>query len=420
MEKIKIELFTSVKWFSIEINDIYSNDFLEFLKIFNHTIFHLTEEIEIYRIQKKNISMIEKLDLLIEKHKMPPLYKMKANLNQLKDDEYFIILINNNDLTQKEKLDIAREVDSLNGFPLEESHREAHDQFIQILNNYNIRAVNDERKIRLGEANKEIRKCRFCFKGKKDGVTFISEAHIISEALGNKTLIQNEECDQCNSRFEKTIEKHLIKYLDLYRTFFGVKNKENNVPKIKGKNFEFSKIDEKNLLIKHQISDGEEIDEHDFSKEISLRFHDQIIDQNIYKTLVKFAIGIMEPQDLQSLKQTIDWVRSDLFVDKVPKIGILSDYNLYSENPRIVAYVRKDGNTNLPYALGEFHFKFLTFVFVIPSFENNEKNFIDDNSYDAIWEAFRFFNVSGNMEFEDFSSSIEKDLQIKLKLCPNE
>ncbi|MNZ86932.1 hypothetical protein D3C78_1057770 [compost metagenome] len=135
---------------------------------------------------------------------------------------------------------------------------------------------------------------------------------------------------------------------------------------------------------------------------------------------MKFAIGVMEPQDLQSLKQTIEWVRNDLFVEKLPKVGILSDYNLYSENPRIVVYVRKNRDINLPYTIGEFHFKFLTFVFVLPSFEHNEKDFIDESCYDSIWDVFNFFNISGTMEFEDFSNSVEEDLQIKLRFRPIE
>lgn len=423
METVKIDIFTSVKWFGLEVNNIYNDDFLDFLKMFSHQIFHDNQEIEIHRIQKKNTLMIEKLDLLIKKHskKIPSLYKIKANLNQLKDGEHFIILINSIDLTQKQKMEIALEIEVLNGrLSTKAKHEDAHNKFMQILDDYDIRAVSEERKIKLGEANKEVRKCRFCFKGKKEGVTFISEAHVISEALGNKTLIQHEECDQCNSYFEKNIEKHLIKYLDLYRTFFGVKNKENNVPVIKGKNFEYRKIDEKNLLIKHQISDEEDIKEYDISKGIPLKFHDKLIKQNIYKTLVKFAIGVMEPQDLQSLKQTIEWVRNDLFVEKLPKVGILSDYNLYSENPRIVVYVRKNRDINLPYTIGEFHFKFLTFVFVLPSFEHNEKDFIDESCYDSIWDVFNFFNISGTMEFEDFSNSVEEDLQIKLRFRPIE
>lgn len=144
-----------------------------------------------------------------------------------------------------------------------------------------------------------------------------------------------------------------------------------------------------------------------------MKFYEKLNEQNIYKALVKFAIGIMKPEDLQNLKKTIDWVRSDHYVKELPKVGILADYRLYSEHPKMVVYVRKNENINMPYALGEFHFTFLTFVFLIPVFEESEKEFTDEQNYNSIWKIFKHFNVSG--EFVDFSNNIERELQINLK-----
>ena len=67
-----------------------------------------------------------------------------------------------------------------------------------ILTNYNICEFGTKR-IHIGEQNKEKRICRFC-NNKSENVTFKNKAHAISEALGNKTIILNEECDNCYIR----------------------------------------------------------------------------------------------------------------------------------------------------------------------------------------------------------------------------
>ena len=47
-------------------------------------------------------------------------------------------------------------------------------------------------------------------------------AHTISEGFGNKHIITNDECDECNEYFGKYVEPDLIEYLDPFRVFFGV------------------------------------------------------------------------------------------------------------------------------------------------------------------------------------------------------
>lgn len=229
MGTVNIKIFTQVGDFGIELNNSSNDDFIDFLKIFNHEINNDISEIIIYRIQTKNTLMVEQLNLFIKKYpRNPALHKMKSKLNQLKDGEYFIVLLDCDELTQEEILKIFFEVEELNGGSSSKvKYEQLRDQFAQVLDNYSVRTFSERKKTKLGESNKDLRRCRFCFRGKKEGATFFSEAHAISEALGNKMLIQYEECDECNSYFEKNIEKHLIKYLDIYRTFFGIKNKEN-------------------------------------------------------------------------------------------------------------------------------------------------------------------------------------------------
>ncbi|MBV8095742.1 MAG: hypothetical protein JO110_21445, partial [Acetobacteraceae bacterium] len=66
--------------------------------------------------------------------------------------------------------------------------------------------------------DKHDRVCRFCGEHEPK-VTFKDRAHAIPEALGNKSLFTNYECDICNHAFGEGIEKHLGNWSKPSRTF---------------------------------------------------------------------------------------------------------------------------------------------------------------------------------------------------------
>lgn len=87
----------------------------------------------------------------------------------------------------------------------------------------------------IGAVDKSLRKCRFC--GRAAPEAFRKESHAISEGLGNKFLICNEECDECNGRLAK-VENNLMRYFDVRRAMFGIKSKTSGtIPIIEGKGF---------------------------------------------------------------------------------------------------------------------------------------------------------------------------------------
>jgi len=71
---------------------------------------------------------------------------------------------------------------------------------------------------------KKDRVCRFC--GKKWGeVSFKGDAHILSNLLGNRYLMSDFECNDCNKLFGQ-YEDHKSKYLGMSRTVMLVRGKE--------------------------------------------------------------------------------------------------------------------------------------------------------------------------------------------------
>jgi len=156
---------------------------LEFISIFD---FSITEQ---RRIQQYSKEMEERLSLFIEKYKqvIPAIQQLSKKFKSL---EYTL----EKELCKLNKKDFLDKAPDLT-IKMEKN-----------LDKYNIEDFNLDKdsKIKIGEGKKEDRVCRFC-KQKYPSVKFNSVAHTISEALGNKKLITNDECDECNSYFDKYI-----------------------------------------------------------------------------------------------------------------------------------------------------------------------------------------------------------------------
>ncbi|MGJ0982013.1 HNH endonuclease [Bacteroides ovatus] len=78
--------------------------------------------------------------------------------------------------------------------------------------------------------------CRFCGK-KYPEVRFKKKnAHAIPDALGNKLVFCNDECQSCNAALSP-IDKELAEYLKFRRSENKIVNKKNKIIKVWGHNF---------------------------------------------------------------------------------------------------------------------------------------------------------------------------------------
>ncbi|MDV4068904.1 hypothetical protein CMT34_11945 [Elizabethkingia anophelis] len=57
----------------------------------------------------------------------------------------------------------------------------------------------------------KIAKCRFCGKDSSE-TTFKMESHILPQFIGNKFVVSNFECDQCNEKFSRILENDFATY----------------------------------------------------------------------------------------------------------------------------------------------------------------------------------------------------------------
>lgn len=344
--------------------------------------------------------------------KLPRLNAVNAFFNKLSNDEPFFFLPNiKMELAESIKLrDYLRA--QIEGLDFEELNKQTKELFGDLLNNYNVGAVGEKR-IEIGERDKSQRICRFCGKtNEKTG--FDSKAHAISEALGNKTIILFEECDECNKRFSETIEPDIVQYLSLFRTIFDVKGKnrgKGGSKKIRGKNFSLK--NEGTVELSFQSDDDRPI-ENDENYKLKLETEQPIVSQNIYKALCKYYLSIIDKKHLIHFTKTIDWINGEIEIEQLPKIAEMTSYHSFAMQPKLTYYLRKVDNKEIPFAVGEFYFTCKVFAFIVPLCNEDDKSFLEKTDYEKFWKTFKHFDKTKGWVFNDFSNKSKRDFTINL------
>jgi hypothetical protein len=395
---------------------------LEFISIFAHNIDEEIFKIEISSLQNNTEGLRLGIGDFVNKYKsaVPEINKLNTFIKKLDDGEYFYILPNVKKLSDKQTVSISNEllshIDSSVDFA---SLQKSYINIFQcVFDNYEMTSVSTERKIKIGERVKANRVCRFCKNTIATGATFKQEAHAISESLGNKTIILNEECDTCNAYFSQNVENNIFTYLKIFTTFFGVKNKSNNISKIKGKNFEYENTGDKNIILKFFDEDNADLSQPPVN--IPLKFYDKINKQSFYKALCKFALSIIDSKNISHFDETTKWIRTDKYYEKLPKIATLASYSFFDKHPRMIVYIRKTDNQHLPFCVGEFHFTFLTFVFIVPTFSSCEDTFNNDKEYEVFWNCFKHFKEIKDWNLEDYSDHYTREIVFNMNFKQND
>jgi hypothetical protein len=361
-----------------------------------------------------------KLGRFISKYKsaLPQIQRLGSQFNKLNPDEWFFILPPV-ELTTAQKYEAENELNCLNGFRNEFSEDEVRLLFGNLMENYELVTfdLDKGKKIKIGENLKVNRVCRFCHE-KIPNVSFSKEAHAISEALGNKILILNDECDGCNEFFDENIERDFIYYHDMARTIYGVKNKENNIPKLNGKDFKLFNSGEGNLSIaiiqSNPGNDGTEVPE-----SVSFKTGNKLKIQNLYKALCKFALSVIDSKHLSYFEDTILWIRNQKEANALPKVAVLNSHAFFTRHPEIILYLRNNESTKLPYLVGEFRFTCYLYIFIVPFSSKDTNCFIDDQEYREFLTCFKHIGTKVGFSFIDFSQNIEREVSFKINFEKN-
>ncbi|MDE7413586.1 MAG: hypothetical protein K2N05_07375 [Muribaculaceae bacterium] len=226
--------------------------------------------------------------------------------------------------------------------------------------------------------------CRFCGKSIPN-VKFKKKAHALSESIGTKYIINNEECDSCNEAFSY-IEQDFYNRHAALLSLYNVKGK-NGSRKIKTETVDI--FDQYGIItIEPHKADNVPFKEitkgkssFDFSLVMKYNPHKP---QNVYKCLVKYALSIIESQYVPKFANTISWITNEkLFVNRLPNVIHYS--TTFHSHPRAAVFTRKDDNLKFPYAFAIVEFANIGYCFILP-FGNNEP--ITESSYNSLIAAF--------------------------------
>jgi hypothetical protein len=423
MEELGLSFFAISKSINFKFStiseqlDILINDFL---LIFTKTIDYENQKINIQSLQTNTAELRDKVNKFVQKYKdiEPKVHRFNSYFKTLKDNELFYFLPEFK-IDQKQTNLIFIELASLQENKIfSDETSKFNELFENVLELYNLYVFDENTKKTIGELDKNRRICRFCGK-KMPNVKFQNVSHAISEALGNKKIISNEECDTCNTKYGQGIEQDFTNYLKFYSAFFGVKGKENKLIKnIPGKNFDLFNTD--TIAINYYPKTDQEVGLSDDIFNKRFETHSKIKLQSIYKTLSKYIMNVVDRIEIPKFKETIDWINGAKVDVTLPLVGILTSYNFFKHHPKLVLYLRKIQDNNLPYAIGEFHFTCLTFVFIIPFCNQDTKDFTNKADFDYFWDYFKHYSSIKDWRFRNFSNNEERNLVINMNFIPKD
>lgn len=337
---------------------------------------------------------------------IPKLNALEKSISSINENEYLCILPS---WITIDTIDLFKIKDEL--FKLNNRERpKIKEFFTQIGDDYNLYHFEGDQNIKIGHKNREERICRWCNNTTHSThpVTFKEKAHAISEALGNKNLILLDECDECNSKFAKNIEKDIINHFKLLNTIWGVRGK-NGIPKIKFNDIEIENNEyEKRIEIKTQKLEVKN------DKPVSVSYMgDKITKQNIYKALCKFALSLVEEKIFKEFSWTVDWINGKKEVEKVPIVKELFTYKFFPEYPVMQLYVRKNNNKDIPKLFGIFYHTNIVYLFIVPVNEIELNKFSEKENFNKFM-ATTPYNECKEWKDIDFSDNIERKTQIVL------
>ncbi|MGV3458918.1 MAG: HNH endonuclease [Flavobacterium sp.] len=150
---------------------------------------------------------------------------------------------------------------------------------------------------------KSNRICRYC-KNPHPIVNFRKTAHLIPQLMGNKNLITDIECDNCNFLFSK-YENDLANFIGVYRSLTNIKG-QNGIPTFKTPD-KLLKVESDSNQSKINIITGNdsyfEIDEQSKKMYIHSVKH-SYIPINVYKILLKIGYALIPEEELPLLETT--------------------------------------------------------------------------------------------------------------------
>lgn len=262
----------------------------------------------------------------------------------------------------------------------------------------------------IGESDKTKRICRFCRKPNKP---YAHEAHAIPEAIGNKLLICAEECDECNDKLRE-VEDNFTHLMDFRRAMYKISGKDRtSSPKIKGRNYTIAPDDNGCPVLYIKQSSKPVGLNHNGLMTYKFDHASRVVDQDIYRALVKMVIDLTPSDRLKHFQKTIDWImglNQGVIPDALPSVyyGSLPMGNMFNQ-PMLCLFFRKDNDMTVPYCTALLLTTDIAYLFVVPYVDVDNNSFRYDSEMNKLRSSlWRYFNI--NWEAQQFFSWWNSDI----------
>ncbi|MEO8711929.1 MAG: HNH endonuclease [Parafilimonas sp.] len=273
-----------------------------------------------------------------------------------------------------------------------------------------------------GLKNKKLRTCKFCGKSFPQ-TTFKKDAHIIPEALGNRYMVSDFECDNCNEIFGH-YENELVKYLGISRTITKTKTKSKipnyNRPHIKASIEKFFNTD--SIIIESKTEDFKVFDYNPETNERIIRsIKAPYVPIKVFKALMKMGLCLVNNGDLKNYNLALKFLKTNIYDTNIKMPLYLSTFILPSmyEKPFGILFKRNSIDFETPTHVFVLFYKSYQFQICLP-FNNQDENLMHVNCpilppvFDGLGnENFKYLNhyfknlndgevVKGEEEFINF------------------
>lgn len=314
----------------------------------------------------------------------------------------------------------TKQLSEIDKVPLQSTDLERITSFLY--DHYEVRTFSGDERLNIGIYDKTKRVCRFCGRSIPD-VKFKEKAHAISESLGNKGLICREECDDCNTRFNQTIEQDITRFFQFFLILKGIKGKNGN-PTLQGDGISIkndpsslSTIGRNTLVIKVPTMPDTH-DPQEIAKYISGLFSGfssiKYIPQNIYKCFCKYVLSVIDSKNLPYFKGTIDWINEAPTHHRLPPIWHYAVSNC-TDSPYLVVMQRKHNHKGIPYCWAILNIAGYQYLFIIPFCSLDKYKFVGSSRVEFFLQGLKNAMPDVNLQ----SMKLHGIAPTSLKICAN-
>ncbi len=150
---------------------------------------------------------------------------------------------------------------------------------------------------------------------------------------------------------------------------------------------------------------------------VLLESNSKLKEVNIYKALCKYALSVIDSNELQYFEKTIAWINANNEQKiNLPKIAYLIANPMFVDTPMLSLYIRKDNDYTHPHVVAEFKCKSLIFVYVLPFSSKDTQDFTENEKYNLFWKTFKHYDSTKDWVFYNCSDTKEKKYQFRMRM----